>query len=124
MLTTVPSTRNTTLATPLLSVAVAASVTAAPDAKFWFAVGLVSDTAGGVLVLVPIEQAVPFSVKAVGGLLLPVNVPLKATLNVPFVGMALFQSALLAAVTAVPDCVTFTGQPFCSLLAVRQVEHQ
>jgi hypothetical protein len=45
--TTLPSTRNTTLAmVPFESLAVAASGTAAPDAKLWFAVGLVSETVG------------------------------------------------------------------------------
>src|SRR5690242_14236014 len=99
---------------PFESLAVAASGTAAPAAKFWFAVGLVSETVGAGLVPPPMEQAVPFSVNAVGGLLAPLNVPLNATLNVPLVGIALFQSALLAAVTVVPDCVTLTGHPFCS----------
>src|SRR5689334_25374297 len=100
---------------PSESLALAASETAAPEAKFWFAVGLVSETVGATLVVPPpMEQAVPFSVNAVGGLLAPLNVPLNATLNVPLVGIALFQSALLAAVTVVPDCVTLTGHPFCS----------
>src|SRR5262252_8634585 len=65
LLTSVPSTRNSTRATaPPGSLAVAESVTAAPEAKFWLAVGEVSDTVGGVLAELPMLQAVPFSVKA------------------------------------------------------------
>jgi hypothetical protein len=52
--TTAPSTRKTTLViVPFESLAVAASGTAAPEAKLWFAVGLVSDTVGGGFVVVP-----------------------------------------------------------------------
>jgi hypothetical protein len=47
----------------------------------WPLVGLVSATLGGVLVggVVPPLQAVPFSVNAVGGLLVPLKVPLNPT---------------------------------------------
>ena len=47
-----------------------------PLANCWPLVGLVSATLGGVLVgggVVPPLQAVPFSVNAVGGLLVPVK---------------------------------------------------
>jgi hypothetical protein len=52
--TTAPSTRNTTLAiVPFESLAVAASGTAAPEAKLWFAVGLVRLTVGAGLLPPP-----------------------------------------------------------------------
>ena len=84
------------------SAAFAASGIAVLAAKFWLAVGLVTETVGGVLAgVLPMVQAVPFSVKAVGGLLVPLNVPLKATLKTPFEGICRFQTALLAAVRVV-----------------------
>ena len=69
-------------------------------------------TVGGVLP--PVLHATPFSVNAVGGLLVPVKVPLNPTWNVPFVLMVAFHGALLATVTVgLPaGCVNVTGQPF------------
>ena len=69
--------------------------------------------AGGV---VPPLQAVPFSVNAVGALLVPLNVPLKPAVKLPPVAMLLFQSALLATVTCalLAGWLNDTGQPFCS----------
>ena len=79
--------------------------------------GLVSATLGGVFAggVVPPLQAVPFSVNAVGGLLVPLNVPLNPAVKLPPLPMLLFQSALLATVIcALPaGWVNETGQPFC-----------
>src|SRR5688572_21509785 len=116
--TSVPSTRNSTRATaPPGSLAVAASGTVAPAANAWLAVGEVSATCGAVLVgVLPTVQAVPLSVNAVGGLLVPVKVPLKPTVNTPLLAIDWFQAALLAMVSvALPaGWLKDTGQPFCS----------
>jgi hypothetical protein len=50
--------------------------------------------------LPPPLQATPFNVKDVGGLLVPLNVPLKATLNVVLVASVAFHGALLDTVTS------------------------
>ena len=67
-------------------VAVAARDTAAPDAKFWFAVGLVSDTVGAVLpppptvklteVLVVESAGLPLSVAVAVAVCVPLARPL------------------------------------------------
>ena len=83
----------------------------------WPLVGLVRLTVGGVFCggVVPPLQAVPFSVNAVGALLVPLNVPLKPAVKLWPLPMLWFQSALLATVIcALPaGCVKETGQPFC-----------
>jgi hypothetical protein len=108
------SMRNSTRATPLLSVAVADRDTAVPLTVEPFA-GAVICTVGAVFPPGAVH-ATPFKVYAVGALLVPECVPLKATLNTPFVGMLAFQLALLATVTVeLPAaCVNETGQPFCT----------
>ncbi len=106
--------RNSTRATPPLSLAFADSVMlVVPAGNDWLLVGAVNDTVGGVLVG-GAPQTVPFNVNDAGGLLAPLNVPLKPTVKLWLVPRLRFQSALLATVTCEPDCVTATGQPFCS----------
>ena len=79
--------------------------------ELWPPVGLVRLTVGGVLPVPPPLQVVPLRVNEVGLPLVPLNVPLKPTVNVAPVAMLPFQSALLATVTFDPDWVKVTGQP-------------
>jgi hypothetical protein len=74
----------------------------------------VTATVGGVLP--PLLQTVPLSVNCVGGLLAPLNVPLKATLKVVSVASVAFHAALLETVTVgLPaGWENVTGQPFCT----------
>jgi hypothetical protein len=67
---------------PSVSLAVADKGTAVPAANEAPLVGLVRLTVGGVFPPVPPLQVVPLSVNEVGELLVPLNVPLKPTLNV------------------------------------------
>jgi hypothetical protein len=85
-----------------------------PAGNAWPAVGAVTETVGAVFCVPPLLQVVPFSVKEVGGLLAPLNVPLNPTLNVAFVASVAFHSALLETVTVELPAgwVKLTGQPF------------
>src|ERR1044071_1292261 len=109
--------RNSTRPPPLLSLALAARLTAAPWLNCWPLVGLVRLTVGGVFAggVLPPLQAVPFSVNAAGALLVPLNVPLKPAVKLAPLAMLLFQSALLATVTCalLAGWLNATGQPFC-----------
>ena len=83
-----PLTRNSTRLTEPLSLAVAERGIVAPVANCWPLVGLVRATDGGGLVgVVPPLQAVPFNVKTVGILLVPLNVPLNPAVKLPPLGM-------------------------------------
>ena len=100
VLTSVPFTRNSTRCTLTLSVALAARLTlVVPAGNTWLPLGAVKLTTGAVLPPPGPVQAVPLSVNAAGGLLVPANVPLKPTVKVPPLAMLRFQSALLATVT-------------------------
>src|SRR5688572_22634677 len=69
---------------------------------------------GAVLPVPPPVQAVPLSVKDVGGPLVVVKLALKPIVMLPPLGMLAFHGALLEAVTcALPaGCENVTGQPF------------
>ena len=78
---------------------------------------------GGVL---PPLQAVPFSVNAVGALFVPLNVPLKPAVKLPPLPMLLFQSALLATVIwrAARRLRERNGPAILQALPVRETEDQ